>query len=91
MPIVGIAIGRGLTATEVTIDGVTYTRLDASRPCAFYTADRVSFRINGAEAAYISNSRFCMGEGFVSDALTVGPWRMDTKNGFAVKWVGERS
>ena len=87
-PIVGIAIGKGLTATEVTVDGVTYTRFDTNQSCAFYTADRVSFRLNGREAAYISSSRFCMAEGAVTGALSIGSWRLDPSRGLAVKWVG---
>ena len=86
-PIVGIAIGQGLTATEVTVDGVKYAHFDDSQSCAFYTADRVSFRLNGREAAYISNSRFCMAEGAVTGALSVGSWRLDPSRGLAVKWV----
>jgi len=86
-PIIGIAIGKGLTATEVTVGGVTYTRFDPHQSCAFYTSDRVSFRLNGREAAYISNSRFCMAEGAVTGALSVGPWRFDPARGLAVKWT----
>ena len=87
LPIVGIAIGKGLTSTTVTVDGVEYTHFDNNQSCAFYTADRVSFRLNGREAAYISNSRFCMAEGAVSGALTVGSWRLDPSRGLAVKWI----
>ena len=88
LPIVGIAIGKGLTATDITVGGVKYTRFDTNQSCAFYTADRVSFRLNGREAAYISNSRFCMAEGAVTGALTVGSWRIDPSRGFAIKSIG---
>lgn len=66
-PIIGIAIGQGLRSTTETIGGVEYQHFDSTQNCAFYTSERVSFRINGREAAYLSNQRL-----YIADAQVIG-------------------
>lgn len=89
VPIIGIAIGQGLTGTEVEVDGQTVTQLDPTVSCAFYTADRVSFRINGQEAAYLSNRRLYVGDVEITGRMTLGSWIVeDGAKGLSVKWIG---
>lgn len=89
VPILGIAIGQGLTCTTVTIDGEEYEQIDNSQSCAFYTADKVSFRINGQEVAYISNRKLYIGDVEITgQAVLNGKWLIDSASGFSVKWIG---
>lgn len=89
VPIIGIAIGQNLTSTEVTIDGEKYQRFDEDQSCAFYTADRVSFRINGQEVAYISNRMLYIGDVSITNSATIGnKWRITHNNGLTIKWIG---
>lgn len=89
VPIIGIAIGQGLTSTKVIIDGVEYDQLDSSQSCAFYTAEKVSFRINGQEVAYVSNSKLYIGDVEITGTIVLGgKWMITTVDGFKVQWIG---
>lgn len=74
VPIIGIAIGQNLRSTTVTVDGQTLERLDSAQSCAFYTADKVSFRIGGNEVAYVSNRKLYILDAQVTGSLTIGDW-----------------
>lgn len=89
IPIVGIAIGQGLTSTKVTINGVEYQKIDSTASCAFYTASKVSFRINGQEVAYVSNRKLYIGDVEITGSVVLGgKWMIGTSNGLSIKWIG---
>lgn len=88
VPVLGIAIGQGLKGTAVTIDGVEYQQFDSVQSCAFYTAEKVSFRINGQEVAYVSNRKLYIGDMEVTGAVTLNHWLLTSANGFVIKWIG---
>jgi hypothetical protein len=89
VPIIGIAIGQGLTSTKVTIDGVEYEKFDEAQNCAFYTAEKVSFRVNGIEAAYVSNKKLYIRDVEITGAVVFnGKWMLTTHGAFKIKWIG---
>lgn len=88
VPIIGIAIGQGLTGVETTVDGQTVLELDEMQSCAFYTAERVSFRIGGREVAYLSNRRLYVGDVEVTGSLRLGKWLLEDSDGLMVKFIG---
>lgn len=87
-PVLGIAIGQGLKGTAVTIDGVEYEQFDSVQSCAFYTAEKVSFRINGQEVAYVSNRKLYIGDVEVTGSVTLNQWLLTSAGGFVIKWIG---
>lgn len=89
VPILGIAIGQGLSSTKVTIDGEEYEQIDNSQSCAFYTAEKVSFRINGQEVAYISNQKLYIRNVEITGSISLaGKWLITTTEGFKIQWIG---
>lgn len=89
IPIVGIAIGQGLTSTAVTIGGEEYQQIDNTASCAFYTATKVSFRINGQEVAYVSNRKLYIGDVEITGSVVLGgKWMISTGTGLSIKWIG---
>ena len=89
VPIVGIAIGQGLKSTSVTINGIEYQQIDTTASCAFYTATKVSFRINGQEVAYISNRKLYIGDVEITGSVVLGSkWMISTTSGLAIKCIG---
>lgn len=89
IPIVGIAIGQGLTSSTVTINGVDYQKIDNTASCAFYTASKVSFRINGQEVAYVSNRKLYIGDVEITGSVVLGgKWMIGASNGLSIKWIG---
>ena len=89
IPIVGIAIGQGLTSSTVTINGVEYQQIDSTASCAFYTATKVSFRINGQEVAYVSNRKLHIGDVEITGSVVLGgKWMISTASGLSIKWIG---
>jgi len=88
VPIIGIAIGQGLTGTETVVDGQTVLELNETQSCAFYTAERVSFRIGGREVAYLSNRRLYVADVEVTGGLRLGEWLLDGRDGLTVKFIG---
>lgn len=89
IPIVGIAIGQGLKSTAVTINGIEYQQIDSTASCAFYTATKVSFRINGQEVAYVSNRKLYIGDVEITGSVVLGSkWSISTNNGLTIKWIG---
>lgn len=89
VPIVGIAIGQGLTSTTVTVNGTEYQQIDSNASCAFYTATKVSFRINGQEVAYVSNRKLYIGDVEITGSVVLGSkWQISTNSGLTIKWIG---
>lgn len=89
VPIVGIAIGQGLTSTAVTVNGTEYQKIDDTVSCAFYTATKVSFRINGQEVAYVSNRKLYIGDVEITGSVVLGSkWMISTGSGLTIKWIG---
>lgn len=88
VPIIGIAIGQGLTGIETEVDGQTVLELDTTQSCAFYTAERVSFRIHGQEVAYLSNRRLYVADVEVTGGMTLGKWLLDGSDGLTIKYIG---
>ena len=60
----GIAIGYNVTNQDGTLNN--------QNKMATFTADRLSFYLNGAEVAYFSNNVFHIARGEVTDAMTMG-------------------
>ena len=60
----GIAIGYNVTNEDGTLNN--------QNKMATFTADRLSFYLNGAEVAYFSNNIFHIARGEVTDAMTMG-------------------
>lgn len=88
VPVIGIAIGQGLTSTTVTIDGTEYEQFDSTQSCAFYTSDKVSFRVNGQEVAYVSNQKLYITNAEITGSMTIDNWLISHTNGFSIKWIG---
>lgn len=83
-PVFGMAVGRNLVVTEV--DGETVVEKKNFR--ALYTDNRLSFWQDAAEVAYLSNRQLYITKVVALDSLQVGKWLVETKNGFAIKWIG---
>lgn len=89
IPVVGIAIGQGLTSTTVTVNGRELQQIDSNVSCAFYTASKVSFRINGQEVAYVSNRKLYIGDVEITGSVVLGgKWMISTADGLSIKWIG---
>lgn len=91
-PIVGIAIGRELFKKKVKVGGQTYEVIDTDASVATYTADKLSFWINGVEVAYLSNSVLQITKAKISDSIELGDWLIEVndKDGMTVQQkIGE--
>lgn len=90
VPIIGVAIGQNLKSVTVTMpDGSTLEQLDSTQNCAFYTADRLYFRVNGQEIAYLSNSKLYIRNAEITGKVVLGgKWELSSHNGFTIKWIG---
>lgn len=91
LPIIGIAIGQDATTSVTqTIDGIIYHKVDTSKALAMYTAEKISFWLNGAEVAYISNHQLYINTATVQDIITLGQFELKSSpsTGLSIKWVG---
>ena len=89
VPIIGVAIGQNLKSTTVTVDGQTVEQFDSAQSCAFYTSEKVSFRIGGNEVAYISNRKLYILDAEVTGSLTLGGWLMSHGSaGLTLRYIG---
>lgn len=85
IPILGVAVGQGLTATE--IDGQCIVSSDHFR--STFTARRLSFWQGDTEVAYLSDNRLYITNITVLGALALGgKWSISHTGGFTVKWTG---
>lgn len=91
IPIIGIAIGQGLTSTRVELaDGTVYEQIDRNQNCAFYTANKLSFRINGQEVAYLSNRKLYIYDVEINGTIILrGEWMIDPSDGLEIDWIGD--
>lgn len=83
-PIIGIAIGQDITVTgaKVTVDGIEYEVIDTSHNMSIWTADKLSFFVNGTEVAYFANDSLHV------NRVSVGDWQIDESNGLVIRWKG---
>ncbi len=92
VPIIGIAMGRDLrvTGAKETVDGTEYEVIDTSSNMSIWTPDKLSFYINGTEAAYFSNGALYVGTVIVKEKLVLGQdkWQITHDDGFTVRWIG---
>ena len=92
VPIIGLALGRDLrvTGAQETVDGTEYEVIDTSSNMSIWTPDKLSFYINGAEAAYFSNGALYVGTVIVKEKLVLGQdkWQITHDDGFTVRWIG---
>ena len=88
VPIVGIAIGQDLSSQPVTENGRELEQFDPAQSCTFYTADKVSFRMQGREIAYVSNRKLYIGDVQITGAAQLGRWRMEGGAGLTIQWIG---
>lgn len=86
LPVYGVAVGQGLTQTEV--DGQTVVGGTQFR--SVFTASRLSFYQGDTELAYLSDDRL-----YVANITVLGTvdlarcWRISSADGFALLWIGE--
>ena len=93
IPIIGIAVGQGLTTTKVVLeDGTVYEKIDKNQNCAFYTANKLSFRVNGQEVAYLSNRKLYIYDVEINGTIVLkGVWAVDVDDenlDFEIDWIG---
>lgn len=89
-PDVGIAIGKNLVVDGVIdVDGVEHEKINNNQSCAFYTAEKVSFLINGNEEAYISNQELFIHNIKITGVVNFNEkWMLTTNGPFKIKWIG---
>lgn len=79
---VGIAVGENLRMLE---DGT----IDTNNHMAFFTSDRLSFWLNGAEMAYFSDAKLHVSSIVASDSVQIGNWVWTHSSlGLTLKWIG---
>ena len=89
VPIIGIAIGQDVKTTgKVEVDGQTYEVVDTTSNMTTWTPERMSFFINGTEAAWFSNGALHVGRIEVSERIVGGNWDISFTSGLTVKWIG---
>lgn len=89
-PQIGVAIGQELRVTGETVtgaDGREYEVLDRRCNMSVWTPERLSFYIDGTEAAYFSNSTLYVTDIRVGGTLTLGSWQITTAPGLTVRWA----
>lgn len=88
VPIFGIAIGQDLKTTEVTIDGVTYKQVDMTKSLATYTADGITFWLNGVAVARLNQQELFITRAVITEKITLGDWEIATNGTGINKQVG---
>ena len=92
VPIIGIAMGRDLQVTGAveTVNGQEYEVIDTSSNMSIWTPDKLSFYINGAEAAYFSNGALYVGTVIIKERMMIGQgkWEITHDDGLVVRWIG---
>ena len=84
VPVYGVAVGQGLTVTDV--DGETV--VDQNNFRATFTAQRLSFWQDANEVAYVSNNRLYITNITVLGGVPLGKWQITTASGLAFRWIG---
>lgn len=87
VPVFGVAVGQGLTTTQ--IDGNTVVSSAEFR--SVFTAKRLSFFVGDNEVAYLSNNRLYISNiTILGDVLFQDKWSIGIRYGyFVMKWIGE--
>lgn len=84
-PVLGVAVGQNLTATEV--DGKQVVDQNDFR--ATFTAKKLSFWQDATEVAYVSgNQLYIPGVAKLGGMQLGGKWDISIANGLAFKWIG---
>ncbi len=85
LPVYGVAVGQGLTQTEV--DGETV--ISGTQFRSVFTSGRLSFYQGDTELAYLSNNRLYVQNITVLGTVDIGDkWRVSTENGFVIRYIG---
>ena len=84
-PIIGIAIGQDIRAEGTAeVDGKEYAIIDTTSNVSTWTPEKMSFRVNGVESAYVSNGAF-----YITTTLYFGnKWAISFEDGFSIRWIG---
>lgn len=89
VPILGIAIGQDLESEIVQDGDRELVKFKSDQSCAFYTANKVSFRIGGDEVAYISDQKLYIKEAEVLGKLVMNGWQIsDDSVGLTFRYIG---
>lgn len=92
VPIIGIAIGQDVqvTGTTETVNGKSYDVIDTASNMSIWTPEKLSFWINGAEAAYFSNGALYVGTIYVQSKVIggSGKWSISFDGPLIIKWIG---
>lgn len=89
VPIIGIAIGQDIKITGTDTNGDTeYDVIDTSSNMSVWTTNKLSFLVNGVEAAYVSNGAFYVADMYVTSRLFLNNWQISTNRGLTIKWIG---
>ena len=83
-PVYGVAVGQGITSTEV--DGETVVEQKQFR--STFTANRLSFWQDQYEVAYLSNNKLYIKEATIETQLNIGNWVVSQDHGLTFKWGG---
>lgn len=84
-PIIGIAIGQDIrTSGAQEVEGKEYDIIDVTSNVSTWTPEKMSFRVNGVETAYVSNGAF-----YITTTLYFGnKWAISFEDGFSIRWIG---
>lgn len=92
VPIIGIAIGQDIRVTgeSVEVDGKTYDIIDTNSSMSTWTPKKLTFFVQGLEAASFSNGALHVGVVVVDNKIALGEskWHIDNAKGFTIKWIG---
>lgn len=82
----GVALGTNLTTYE---DESGRTLLEKAGVSATFEGSLLAFWQNSEIVAYLSDNQLHILRANILDAIYMGPWLMDAKHGFSLKYVGE--
>lgn len=89
VPVIGIAIGQDIRVTGTETSGdTTYDVIDTSSNMSVWTTEKLSFLVNGVEAAYVSNGAFYVSDMYVTSRLFLNNWQISASRGLTIKWIG---
>jgi len=89
VPVIGIAIGQDIRVTGTdTLDGETYEVINTASNMSVWTTNKLSFLVNGMEAAYVSNGAFYVADMYVTSRLFLNNWQISASRGLTIKWIG---
>lgn len=88
-PVFGVAVGQGISTTTVVVDGKEEQEIQPNTFLSVFTAQKLSFRQNDVEVAYLSNETLYITTANISRRIELADkWAIDARSGFAIKWVG---